>query len=121
MKKYSDEEISITAEAMDLLLKYNYPGNIRELENIISRAIALCSNNVITPDDLPEEVIFSDEYIDEPIINGATDLNEEVEKLEKKLILKALKEHNWNKSKAAKSLNINERVIRYKIKKYELE
>ena len=121
LKKYSDEEIKITSEAMDLLLKYNYPGNIRELENIISRAIALCSDNIITPDDLPEEVIFSEEYIDEPIINGVTDLNEEVEKLEKKLILKALKEHNWNKSKAAKSLNINERVIRYKIKKYGLE
>ncbi len=121
LKKFSDEDIKISPEAMDLLLKYNYPGNIRELENIISRAVALCSDNLITPNDLPDEVRIGDYEFDLPIPGIITDLNEEVEKLEKKLILKALKENNWNKTKAAKSLNINERVIRYKIKKYGLE
>ncbi len=122
LNQFSEEPINISSEAKDLLIKYSYPGNIRELENIISRAVALCSNNIITPEDLPEEVRFGEEFFDEPIPNlgNVKDLNEEVERLEKRLIYKALKENDWNKSKAARALNINERVIRYKIKKYNL-
>jgi len=120
LKKYSNSEIEITEEARDLLIKYNYPGNIRELENIIERAVALSNNNLITVKELPEEVVYGD-TIDETLPGIGSDLKEEVEKLERKLILKALKENNWNKSQAAKSLNVNERVIRYKIKKYNIK
>ena len=121
LEKFSSSQIKISPEAKDLLLKYSYPGNIRELENIIYRAVALCSDNIITPDDLPDEIKYGDEIYDEPLPGISIDLNEEVEKLEKKLILSALKQHNWNKSQAAKSLNINERVLRYKIKKYNIQ
>ena len=118
LKNFSNNRITVSPEARDLLIKYHYPGNIRELENIIQRAIALCSGNVIKTKDLPEEVKLAQILENDSNVN--LNLNKEIEKLEKKLILDALESSQWNKSKAAELLGINERVIRYKVKKYNL-
>ncbi len=119
LKKFSGGKIGISNGAKDILIKYHYPGNIRELENIIQRAVALCSDNLIKPEDLPDEIKLDN--LKEYDSGIDLSLNKEIERLEKNLILEALKKFEWNKSKAAKSLGINERVIRYKIEKYSLK
>jgi transcriptional regulator with PAS, ATPase and Fis domain len=119
LKKFSGGKIGISNSAKDILIKYHYPGNIRELENIIQRAVALCSDNLIKPEDLPDEIKLDN--LKEYDSGIDLSLNKEIERLEKNLILEALKKFEWNKSKAAKSLGINERVIRYKIEKYSLK
>ncbi len=120
LKEFSNSSISISPEAKDLLIKYHYPGNIRELENIIQRAVALCSGNIININDLPDDVRLA-QLLEEDADTSNINLNKEIEKLEKKLIIEALEKHNYNKTQAAKYLGINERVIRYKIDKYKLK
>ena len=110
---------NITNEALDLLMKYNFPGNIRELENMIQRSVVLTRDNYIKIEDLPREVVMNKstaakEHLEDEI----GDLNEKVENLEKRMIYKALEETNQNQSKAADLLNISERTLRYKLSKY---
>ncbi len=104
----------ITAEAMKHLMKYNFPGNIRELENIIERAIVFARREQISIDDIPV-VLFS--KTTGPPVGG---LEETVGTIEKQMITEALKKSGGNKSKAAADLGVSERVLRYKIKKYKI-
>lgn len=125
IKKYSEingkDVNNVSAEALDLLMKYNYPGNIRELENIIQRSVVLTRDSFIKTEDLPNEMV---PLRKSTIIPDTTDnvelgdLNEKVEMLEKTMIYKALEETNYNQSKAADLLNISERTLRYKLSKY---
>ncbi len=119
VEKYSREyhrPISgITEEAMDLLLKYDYPGNVRELENIIQRAIVISRSGYITVEDLPFKT---------PLPHHAkkpTSLKEKVEALEKEEIKQAMDMAKGNQSKAAFILGMSERMLRYKLKKYRLK
>ncbi|HMU41878.1 MAG TPA: sigma-54 dependent transcriptional regulator [Ignavibacteriaceae bacterium] len=124
MEKYrlenNKERFELSKEAADVLLKYNYPGNVRELENIIERAVVLARGNFITKSDLPGNVRgFIPEFeLPQP---GSGDLNEQVEALEKRLIFDALKEVKGNQTKAGKLLGITERNLRYKLKKYNIK
>ena len=128
LKKYSEingRKINgLDKEATDLLMKYNYPGNIRELENIIQRAVVISRRNIITIDDLPKEItatnISASEINDETCFELG-DLNLKVEQLEAVLIRKALAVTGGNQVKAADILNIGERTIRYKISKYGIK
>jgi two-component system NtrC family response regulator len=121
VKKYSFEsqskEIEISREAQNLLMRYDYPGNVRELENIIHRAIVLSRDGFITTDD----ILISDKskYIDSDLSDMG--LNERVEQLEKEMIFKALSETSGNQTQAAKLLGISERNLRYKLEKYGLK
>lgn len=124
IKKYSEENekagIEISKEAIDLLMKYNYPGNVRELENIIERAVVLSRQNIITVNDLPPNVKgFKTET--DPIFDDSRTLNEQVEALEKKLIFDALTKANGNQSLAGRMLGITERNLRYKMQKYGIK
>lgn len=114
------ENIEISKEAVDKLLKYNYPGNVRELENIIERAVVLCRGNFITDDDLSISVRGLINEIDFPQ-TGEGSIVEQVEALEKKLIYDALQETNGNQTKAGKLLGLTERNLRYKMKKYGIK
>jgi len=105
---------NISDKAMDCLMKYNYPGNVRELENIIERAVILSRDNVISCNDISIKTETENCFTDSPY------LDDQVEYLEKKLILDTLRETGGNKTAAAKKLGISERVIRYKINKYNL-
>ena len=105
---------AISTEGLDVLLKYDYPGNVRELENIIERAVILARNQVITRDDLP---IFSAVSLS-PTFGES--MPAQVEHLEKILISEAMQNAHGVQTKAAELLGISERVLRYKLGKYEI-
>ncbi|UCF95729.1 MAG: sigma-54-dependent Fis family transcriptional regulator [Desulfobacterales bacterium] len=123
LQRYSNEngkEIrGITPEARDLLLKYDYPGNVRELENILERAVVITRGTVITEQDLP---FHGRTPSFEPKANQTTrGLKESVEFLERNLIQEALEQAANHQTRAAQLLGISERMLRYKLKKYGLK
>jgi DNA-binding NtrC family response regulator len=123
LKKFSKENqksiLDISREARALLLRYPYPGNVRELENVIERAVVLCRGDVITTQDLPFH-LQEGRAESTDVSKKEKGLPESLEEIEKDLILKALHQHQWVQTKAAESLRISERVLRYKIKKYRI-
>ena len=121
--KYCEENgkpaLGISKEALDALLRYGFPGNIRELENSIQRAVVMTRGNTITVADLPTQLTAQSESASEKSHDlQLGDLNEKVEALERALIRKALEESSGNQSKAAELLHISERTLRYKLGKY---
>ena len=108
-----------SSEAMDLLLKYDYPGNVRELENIIERAAVIARDPVISLRDLPfTEVTSHHGY---GVNAEGTTMKDSIETLEFQLIEQALNDAGHNQTKAAEILGISERTLRYKMKKYGLK
>ncbi len=105
----------LTAEARDFLLKYDYPGNVRELVNILERAVVIARDKYITTDDLPFQAASS---AHDSSKKTAGILRESVEELEKKLIAEAMQKAQDNQTKAAEILGMSERMLRYKLKKY---
>ncbi len=121
LKKYGKENskphAGISKEAMDALMKYNYPGNVRELANIVEQAVVLCRGDLITGADLPFTVRGMRSEMD---ISSGT-FEERVAAFEKKLILEALAASGGIQTKAAEALGISERHVRYKLKKYGMK
>jgi len=108
----------MTAEARDLLLKYDYPGNVRELVNIMERAVVIAREDYITVDDLPFK---KDSQADHSIKKSSGSLRESLEELEKNLISEAMDKAADNQTRAADILGMSERMLRYKLKKYGLK
>ena len=111
-------------EVMDAMYAYDWPGNVRELENVVKRFTILCENSVVIFDDLPESIRESSQSIQpvkEVILEKDLNLNEAVQNYEKSIILEALEQSSWVKSKAAKLLNINRTTLVAKIKKQNLD
>jgi two-component system, NtrC family, response regulator PilR len=119
----------LTPDALKMLSSYHYPGNVRELENILERAFALCADGQITEDDIV--LRHGGGYTGEfrrPDMLGAADesrrpegLEETVETLQREAILKALEQTRQNRTAAAKLLGISFRQLRYRIKKLGLD
>jgi two-component system NtrC family response regulator len=108
----------LTAEARDVLLKYDYPGNVRELVNIMERAVVIARSQYITIDDLP----FKSDFLPvESYKKSSGALRKSVDELEKNLIIEAMEKTQDNQTKAAEILGISERMLRYKLKKYGLK
>jgi two-component system NtrC family response regulator len=121
LKRYAREngkEIDgLSREAKDLLLKYDYPGNVRELENIIERAVVISRGPVISVEDLP----FQERAPGNGTERSGSLMKDSVEALEQRLIEDAMRQVNNNQSRAADLLGISERMLRYKLKKYGLK
>ena len=111
--RYSKRPIQFDSNAMTTLIKYPFPGNVRELEHMIQRTVTLCRSSIIQSSDLPTEVRFYR-------ASEQGTLVERLEALEQELIVSALEKNNWVQTRAAQSLDISERVLRYKMKKYSI-
>ncbi len=130
LKKYNERlnksVESITVDAMNILKKYDYPGNVRELENIIERTVALEAGASILPESLPPFVntvsgsrqLVSSEGIE--ITEDGIDLDKVIGQIEKELIIKAIHAANGIKKRASKLLSISFRSMRYRVEKYNL-
>ncbi|MGH8131421.1 MAG: sigma-54-dependent transcriptional regulator [Steroidobacteraceae bacterium] len=110
----------ISDEAMQLLATHDYPGNVRELENVIERALTLCDGGTILPDDIELRVspALGEETV--PPHRPGT-LPEALEDIERSSIVRALEEARYNKTAAARALGISFRALRYRIKKLGIE
>lgn len=101
-----------------MLLKYDYPGNIRELVNIMERAVVIARDEYISLADLP----FQSGAVREAAgKKHPISLRESLEELEKRLIGEAMTKASDNQTKAAEMLGMSERMLRYKLKKYDLK
>ena len=115
---------AISDAAMAKLLDYSYPGNVRELENILERAVTLCVGEVVRPEDIQlrhgaANAEPSDDEDDEDI--AAEGLEGQLAHIERDAIVKALEQTRYNKTKAAELLGITFRQLRYRIKKLGIE
>ncbi len=110
----------LTPEAIETLQRYNFLGNVRELENILERALTLCNGTEITVQDLQLQTA-APEGDDESVISGKESLDDYLERVERATIEKALSQTNQNKTAAAKVLGISFRALRYKLEKLGLE
>ncbi|MEJ5330452.1 MAG: sigma-54 dependent transcriptional regulator [Desulfobaccales bacterium] len=109
----------LSREARDLLIKYDYPGNVRELENILERAVVIARGNVITREDLPFPEASSPPA--SVAFSRAATLPEAVADLERRMIREALEKTGRHQTRAAALLGLSERMLRYKLKKYGLK
>ena len=127
----SNKDVSrVSPEAMRRIYAHSWPGNIRELENAIERAIILCPDETIRPEDLTDDIGGPGEQADHIGANPAFDidrfippgtgLNEALETIEKKMIERALKKTDNVQAHAADLLGIKKNVMQYKLKKYDL-
>jgi len=111
----------VSREAMDLLIKYDYPGNVRELENVIQRAVVLSRDTLIATADLPPHLAgLRTEPRGETPPDGGTFVDR-VAEFERRLIVEALAANDQVQTRAARQLGMSERHLRYKLKKYGLE
>lgn len=118
----NEKEIDgVSKEAMDILMKYSYPGNVRELENAIERAVAMTRETLITTEDMPIHLRKTESEADIAQNSQDKSLPEILENLERRMIKDALDQGEGNQSKAAEILGISERNLRYKLKKYKLK
>ena len=123
LRKYAKENgkviKGISSEARDLLIKYDYPGNVRELENILERAVVIGRDEIISVEYLPflEDSLTAAEEGKkaEGLLRGT------MEEMERKMIVEAMEKAGDHQTKAAEILGISERMLRYKLKKYGLK
>ena len=126
LKKYSRENNKdikgFTPEAMQLLTAYNWPGNVRQLENIIESAVVLTQSDMIGVADLPAELKDESRQFKSAVdmLPDNINLSESLEKIEAALIKRALVKSNFVQVKAAKMLGISKSLLQYKMKKYNI-
>ena len=114
--------------AIDMLNKYDFPGNIRELENLLERSVALSTTNIILPDSLALSIHkrrwiegFKDRRFDLDDVSRGVSLDIILEEIERAYLKKALDCSNGSKNKAAELLGISFRSLRYRLDKLRIE
>jgi len=109
---------TIDKRAMEILINYHWPGNVRELENTIERAVLLSEEEKIKPEDLPPALTGAEERSVMQIADDEVSIKRASRAMEERLIRKALRQTNGNRTQAAKILEISHRALLYKIKEY---
>lgn len=124
LKKFNQESgkqiRGISKEAMQVLLNYSWPGNVRQLEGVLERTVLLCESEVIGLDDLPVEI----KKTSYPLGNIDFDLPPEgfsLEEFEKQLLVKAMEKSDWIMTKAAKMLGLSYKTLQYRLDKFNLK
>lgn len=114
---------NISPEAIQALQKYHFPGNVRELENVLERALTWADGDEIQASDLmlPTQHQIDYKQTESQVLLIEDDLESQLEDQERQLITQALESTRWNKTAAAKKLGITFRALRYKLKKLNLE
>ncbi len=108
----------LTSEAMQALCAYAYPGNVRELENILERATALCNGNKVLPSDLQ---LALESASGDGVGRDAETLDDHMNRIEKQVILEALAQTGFNRTAAARLLGVTFRSLRYRIERLGIE
>jgi DNA-binding NtrC family response regulator len=116
LKKFGYPKVRVSEKAMELLMAYHWPGNVREMENILQQTLLLSPFELILPENLPDKFQQQKENVEE---NAPSDLSP-LEAVEKDKILQTLQETAWNQSKAAQILDIDRKTLRLKIRRYDL-
>jgi two-component system response regulator AtoC len=111
LDRYATSPLRFTPDAVDQLIKYPFPGNVRELEHMVQRTVTLTRGSAITRDDLPDEIRHF-----QAVRRDGT-LTERLSAVEREMIISALEKSGWVQTRAAERLGISERVLRYKMKK----
>jgi transcriptional regulator with GAF, ATPase, and Fis domain len=109
----------VSKEALELMMNYDWPGNARELENLIERVINLTSNEYIQPNELPFSLINMPKVngLKESVLDGKVSFLKAEQEFEKMIILDALKRSNYIQSHAADILGVSRRILKYKMDK----
>lgn len=111
------KKASIEKQALENLSRYDFPGNVRELENILERALTLCDGNRISGED----ILLPDSADETPLADQALPLESYLERMEREAIIRALDETRWNRTAAAKKLGISFRQLRYRLDKLGID
>ncbi len=121
-KRMDKNVLGFTKEAMDILEQFDWPGNVRQLENEIERAVTLVEpNTFIKPSDFSEEVFHHIEYSKTiAMLSGKKSLKEAIEELERKIITQSLEKFQWNQTQAAKELGLSRQGLIKKMQRYNL-
>jgi transcriptional regulator with PAS, ATPase and Fis domain len=107
-----------SSTAYDLLIEYNWPGNIRELENVIEHCFVLCNGEIIQVESLPKRLR---EPVKNNIVSNNTVFQKGFKEAEKELIISVLEKNNWNRTKSAQVLGIDPSTLWRKMKKFKIE
>jgi len=118
MKRLSTS-VTLEPDAKQALLSYAFPGNVRELENMLERAVTLCTSGTINESDLRMQAQARNES--DPAVATQTNLGDQVEDVQRQAIVEALKKTRYNKTAAAKLLGLSFRQLRYRIKKLGID
>jgi len=114
-----NRHVGISEDALNVLLNYSYPGNVRELENILEHALIICREGTIEPGHLPDYLLHCRP---DPLKRRTPDMaaEEPAGRGEREHLLAVLRKHGWNRSKAAGELGIDRTTLWRKIKKFGL-
>ena len=113
-KKLGKSVRSFSAQAMDLMFSHHWPGNVREMENVVERSMVLAKDEIISAEDLPPELRFQEHPM------AASDRAETLNGLEKDHVCSVLEKCGWNKYRAAKIMGISRSTLYSKMKKHGL-
>ncbi len=117
----TDRKVSLNNESKRLLLDYSYPGNVRQLESALERAVLLCENNTITVEDLPPEMVQSSNPVSTANLFELPPNGVNFEDVERSLISQAMERTDNNITKSAKLLGLTFRTLQYRLEKFSVK
>lgn len=121
-QEYGRNVVEVTDKALQLLRVYDWPGNVRELENVLSRAMIFMNVNdsMLTEEHIPKNMLQGQNSRNGLLVEPTLPLQEQMDSLERSILQQAIKQHDGNKSRTAKQLQISLRTLYYKLEKYGL-